>query len=68
MMLLEGFTDQQTHEQVTMTHDITYANGRQDEHVLRFFQPEPDAGEFAGTLLASYVLTPAQARELKASL
>lgn len=67
-MLIEGVTDQKNgNRQITMTHTVDRA-GKSVTHTIRVYTPKPSAGPLAGELIASYVLTEAQAMELKAHL
>lgn len=71
MMMLEDVQDELLHKGVTMTHTIIQPGQRRDQrpdHLIRFYQPNPAAGPFAGKLIASYRLNPDQAKELKANL
>jgi hypothetical protein len=67
MLYLSGVNNKDTGKPVIMTHDVIGREPR-SEHVLRFFDPNPTAGPIAGKLIATYVLTSEQARELKAHL
>jgi hypothetical protein len=68
MLVLEGVTDQTNdNKQVTVTHTVTN-RGMGNGHIIRVYKPNLTAGPLAGTLLASYVLSEEQAKELKAHL
>lgn len=65
MMLLTGVTDQQANKQVCMTHDTETRNGVVKAHYIRFYSGSVPVWS---SLIGTYVLTPQQARELKAHL
>jgi hypothetical protein len=67
VLLLENVTDNQTNDQVMMTHEVTGAGDRA-EHMVRFYEPRPASGPLAGRLIGAYVLSAGQAAELKAHL
>lgn len=68
MMLIEKVTQQipgQSGRTLAMTHQVA---DRGDSHVLRFYEPHPENGPLAGTLVFQLTLTREQAAELKAHL